>query len=47
MRRKDDTDANMVLTSATLVRSLNGDNNVISDVTVIVALILAKSVDVF
>ncbi|XP_020153588.3 putative protease Do-like 14 [Aegilops tauschii subsp. strangulata] len=38
MRRKDDTDVNMVLTSATLVRSLNGDNNVISDVTVKVLL---------
>ncbi|VAH53561.1 unnamed protein product [Triticum turgidum subsp. durum] len=38
MRQKDDTDANMILTSATLVRSLNGDNNVISDVTVKVLL---------
>ncbi|XBJ05539.1 hypothetical protein VPH35_024296 [Triticum aestivum] len=32
------TGANMILTSATLVRSLNGDNNVISDVTVKVLL---------
>jgi hypothetical protein len=37
-RRTDNTGTSMILTSATLVRSLNGDNSVISDVTVIAAL---------
>ncbi|XP_020191480.1 uncharacterized protein [Aegilops tauschii subsp. strangulata] len=38
MHGTDNTGANMILTSATLVRSLNGDSNVISDVTVKVLL---------
>ena len=37
MRRTDNTGTSMILTSATLVRSLNGDNNMITDVTVIAA----------
>uniref|UniRef100_A0ACD5V254 Uncharacterized protein n=1 Tax=Avena sativa TaxID=4498 RepID=A0ACD5V254_AVESA len=38
MCQTDNTDTSMILTSATLVRSLNGDNNVITDVTVNVLL---------
>jgi hypothetical protein len=38
MCQSDNTGTSMILTSATLVRSLNGDNNMIPDVKVIAAL---------